>query len=37
LNIIVPEPALYPGKEYFVPFAQVVLEILKQLEKHDGR
>jgi predicted transcriptional regulator len=33
LNIIVPEPALYPGKEYFVPFALAVLEILKQLKK----
>jgi hypothetical protein len=33
LNIIVPEPALYPGKEYFVPFALAVLEILKRLKK----
>jgi hypothetical protein len=33
LNIIVPEPALYPGKEYFVPFGMGVLEMLKQLKK----
>jgi len=30
-----PEPAHYPGKQYFSPFALGVLSILKKLAKGD--
>ena len=33
LNIEIPEPASYPGKQYFAPFALGALGILKQLMK----
>jgi hypothetical protein len=33
LNIKIPEPAAYLGKQYFVPFALGVLKILKQLRR----
>lgn len=33
LNIKVPEPASYLGKQYFVPFALRILKILKQLSR----
>ena len=36
LNISIPEPTFYPGKEYFVPFGMGVLEMLKQLKVHKG-
>jgi hypothetical protein len=34
LNTKVPEPASYPGKKYFGPFALCVLSILKRIRKH---
>jgi hypothetical protein len=34
-NINMPEPAHYPGKQYFSPFALGVLSILKKLAKGD--
>ena len=33
LNVKAPEPASYPGKEYFLPFALMTLKILKELRK----
>jgi len=33
LNIKVPDPASYLGKQYFAPFALGVLKILKQLRR----
>ena len=33
LNIKVPEPVSYSGKQYFSPFASVILKILKQLRR----
>jgi len=34
LNVKVPEPVFYLGKQYFYPLASWALKILKQLKQH---
>ncbi|MFQ5638403.1 MAG: hypothetical protein ACE5IR_10465 [bacterium] len=32
LNIAIPQPNIYPGEEYFAPFAKSLFDLFKQLE-----